>query len=156
MRRAVAARDRAVRQQRPRARRVRRDVDVRRAPRVVAREDGLELQGAVDVGCLDAAAVGGVEVGGVAVGVAVAASGDAGVDACRVAVPGEEGLVWGEEGGGAGGPEVKGDAREGLAGVCVDELNVHVERDAGHVVGDVGAEELADYVFAGLSVVRWA
>ena len=63
---------------------VHHDVDVRRAARVVAREEGVELRRAVGVGLLHAAEEGGVDVGRVAVAVAVGHH--ARVDARRVAV----------------------------------------------------------------------
>jgi hypothetical protein len=55
-------------------------VDVRRAPRIVAREDGVELHNAVGVRHLDAAAVSRLQT-------SLAAGGDARVDAGRVASP---------------------------------------------------------------------
>lgn len=62
------------------------DVDVWGAAGVVAGHEGLEKSDAVVVGLLDATEESGVEVGGVGGGVAVAAGGDAGVDAGGVAV----------------------------------------------------------------------
>lgn len=65
---------------------VHHNVDVRRAPRVVAREERVELRDAVGVGGLHAAEEGRVQVGRVAGRIAVATGGDAGVDAGRIAV----------------------------------------------------------------------
>ena len=63
---------------------VHHDVDMVGATGVVTREEGFELGDAVGVGLLETAEEGGVQVGGVTV--AVPAGGDAGVDACGVAV----------------------------------------------------------------------
>jgi hypothetical protein len=99
------------------------------SPRVVAREDGLELGDAVGVGGLDAAQPGVVEVGQV-VRVAVASSDDAAVHAGRVAVP-----------------DLKVHIRDRVAGGYVDDLVVHQERHADLVFGDVFADVLAGDVW---------
>jgi hypothetical protein len=44
-------------------------------------------------------------------------------------------------------PEIHIDLRFGLAGVGVDDLDVHVEGDATLVFGDVGADVFAGYVY---------
>jgi hypothetical protein len=44
-------------------------------------------------------------------------------------------------------PKVHIDLRLGLTGVGVDDLDVHVERNATLVFGDVGADIFAGYVY---------
>lgn len=66
---------------------VRDDVRVRRAARVVAREEGAELRDTIGVGRLDATEPGAVDVAGIGSAGAVVGGDDARVDTGRVAVP---------------------------------------------------------------------
>lgn len=100
-------------------------MDVRGAPRVVAREDGFELGDAVGVSQLDAAQEGRVKVGRVGA-VAVAVGDDAPVDAGGVAVP-----------------NLDVEVGDRVARRDVDDLVVEEEGDAGLGLDDVLADVLA-------------
>lgn len=100
-------------------------VDMGGTAGIVTGEDGLHVDNTVLVTGLDTAEPGSVEVGSVR-GVTVAAGNNAGVDTGGVAVP-----------------EIGVDSLQGLTGVCIDQLDVHVERDALLVLDDILPDELA-------------
>lgn len=104
---------------------MRNDVHVRRATVVVTRENGLELRNTIGAGLLNTTEEGLVEVRSV-----VAVTVHAALHA-RVLT------------GGVAGPHIPVQVLDGLAGLDVDKLTVHNERDTRLAVADVRADELA-------------
>ena len=120
---------------------VHHDVDVRRAARVVAREQCVELRNAVGVGGLHAAEEGCVQVGRVAGRVAVAAGGDAGVDSGGVAVCEVSVVCRRFRGNGQLTPHLEVSTRDRLAGLDIQDLDIDGHCNAGlrlnHILTDI-------------------
>lgn len=104
---------------------MRNNVHVRRATVVVAREDGFELRNTIGVGLLDTTKEGLVKVG------------------CVVAVAVHIALHARVLTSGVAGPHIPVQVLDGLAGLDVDELTFHDERNTRLAVADVRADELA-------------